>query len=206
VIRGQGGEAIAVEANVLEAPDVQRIVEKTLSTFGRIDVLFNNVGGGWGTDIINTTEEQWDRTFDVCVKSIFLVSKQVVPKMREAGGGVIINNASISALKYDVLWAYDAAKAAVIKLTKDMAYRYGRHNIRVNCVAPGLIDTALGRLGVAKDEKAAEKQRIVARETVPLGRQGTPEEVAQAVLFLASEEASYCSGSCLVVDGGFTCQ
>ncbi len=206
MIRGDGGEAIAIEANVLRGADAQGMVEKTLSTYGKIDVLFNNVGGGWGTDIENTAEEPWDRTFDLCIKSIFQVSKQVLPEMRRAGGGVIVNNASVAAFIHDSIWAYNAAKAAVIKLTKDMAYDYGRHNIRVNCVAPGLIDSALGRLRVAGDEEAtAERQKIV-RESVPLGRSGTAEEVADAVLFLASEEASYCNGSCLVVDGGLTCR
>ncbi len=206
MIKGEIGEAIAVRANVLKAPDAQGVVEKTLSTYGKIDVLFNNVGGSWGTDIENTAEELWDRTFDLCIKSIFQVSKQVLPEMRRAGGGVIVNNASVAAFIHDSLWAYSAAKAAVIKLTQDMAYDYGRHNIRVNCVVPGLIDSALGRLRVAGDEQAdAERQRMV-RESVPLGRSGTPEEVADAVLFLASAEASYCNGSCLVVDGGLTCR
>jgi NAD(P)-dependent dehydrogenase (short-subunit alcohol dehydrogenase family) len=206
MIRGEVGEGIAVEANVLREVDAQGMVEKALSTYGKIDVLFNNVGGGWGADIESTAEEPWDRTFDLCIKSIFQVSKQVLPEMRRAGGGVIVNNASVAAFIHDSIWAYNAAKAAVIKLTQDMAYDYGRSNIRVNCVVPGLIDSALGRLRVAGDEKAdADRQRIV-RESVPLGRSGTPEEVADAVLFLASDEASYCNGSCLVVDGGLTCR
>src|SRR3972149_10710259 len=101
MIKDEGGEAIAVEANVLRAPDVQRMVETTLATYARIDVLFNNVGAGWGTDIVNTPEEHWDMTFDVCVKSVFLVSKHVIPEMRKAGSGVIVNNASIAGMFYD---------------------------------------------------------------------------------------------------------
>lgn len=206
MIKDQGGEAIALEANVLRDADVRRMVEQALFAYGKIDILFNNVGGGWGTDIVNTPEDEWDRTFDVCLKSIFLVSKHVIPHLRRAGGGVIINNASVDAFIHDTLWAYNAAKAAVIKLTKDMACDYGRENIRVNCVVPGLIDSALGRLRVSGDEEAtAERQRIV-REQVPLGRSGTPEEVAAAVLFLASDEAAYCNGTCLMVDGGLSCR
>jgi len=206
MIKGEGGEAIAIKSNVTEESDVRVMVEKTLATYGRIDVLFNNVGFGWGTDVVNTEEKHWSRTFDVCVNSVFLVSKYVIPEMRKVGGGVIVNNASVSALLHDGMWAYNSAKAAVIKLTKDMGYDYGREKIRVNCVVPGLIDSALGRLRVAGDEKAtAERQRMV-QKVVPLGRSGTPEEVADAVLFLASDAASYINGAALVVDGGFSCR
>lgn len=206
MIVDKGGEAVAVEANVINELEVQKMVERTLFMYGKIDILFNNVGFGWGTDLLNTSVEWWDRTFAVCVKSIFMVSRNVIPVMQKAGGGVIINNASVSALLHDSMWAYNSAKAAVIKLTKDMAYAYGRSNIRVNCVVPGLIDSALGRLRVADDEKAAMERQKVSRRLIPLGRQGTPEEVANAVLFLASEEASYCNGTCLIVDGGLSCR
>ncbi|MFC2017180.1 SDR family NAD(P)-dependent oxidoreductase [Chloroflexota bacterium] len=205
IIKDEQGEAIAVEANVLREPDVRLMVEKTLSTCGKIDILFNNVGCGWGTDIVNTSEELWDRTYNVCVKSMFMVSKHVVPEMRKGGGGVVINNASTAAIVHDAMWAYNSAKAAVIKLTRDMACDYGRENIRVNCVVPGLIDTALGRLRVVDDQTAAEERRKLIQASVPLARSGTPEEIANAVLFLASAEASYCNGSCLIVDGGFSC-
>ena len=126
MIGHDGGEAIAIEADVTKEADVRRMVEKTLSKYGKIDILYNNVGEGWGTDIINTSEEIWDRTFEVCVKSIFVVSKHVIPEMRKTGGGVIINVASTAAIMHDSIWAYNSAKAAVIKLTKDMAYDYGR--------------------------------------------------------------------------------
>lgn len=200
------GEAIAVEANVLQAPEVQRMVETALSTYGRIDVLFNNVGAGWGTDVVNTPEEQWDMTYDVCVKSVFMMSKHVIPEMRKTGGGVIVNNASIAGMLHDSIWAYNSAKAAVIKLTKDMAFQYGRENIRVNCVVPGLIDSALARLRVSGGQQAAEERERIVRRQVPLGRSGRPEEIADAVLFLASDAASYVNGACLVVDGGLSCR
>ena len=200
MIKNEGGEAIAVGADVTKEADVQSMVEKTLSAFGKIDILFNNVGMGWGSDIVNTPEHLWKRTFDVCVNSVFLVSKHVIPEMRKAGGGAIVNNASIAAFSHDVIWAYNTSKAAVVKLTEDMAYTYGRDNIRVNCVAPGLIDSALGRFRTG-DERARAAREEAARRG-PLGRQGTPEEVANAVLFLASDDASYINGVCLVVDGG----
>ena len=206
MIKDEGGEAIAVEANVLHAPDVQRMVEATLATYGRIDVLFNNVGAGWGTDVVNTPEEQWDMTYDVCVKSVFLVSKYVIPELRKTGGGVIVNNASIAGMLHDSIWAYNSAKAAVIKLSKDMAFQYGRENIRVNCVVPGLIDSALARLRVSGGQQAAEERERIVQRQVPLGRSGRPEEIADAVLFLASDAASYVNGACLVVDGGLTCR
>jgi len=206
IIKAEGGEAIAVEANVIDESQVKSMVGKALSTYGKIDVLFNNVGSGWGSDVVNTSVEHWDMTFAVCVKSIVLVSKHVIPAMRQTGGGVIINNASTAALAHDTIWAYNSAKAAVIKLTMDMAYDYGKENIRVNCVVPGLIDSALGRRRVAGDEKAAADRERLVRRRVPLGRSGTPEEVAEAVLFLASDQASYCNGTCLVVDGGLSCR
>jgi len=206
MIEHEGGEAIAIEADVTKEADVRRMVEEALSKYGKIDILYNNVGEGWGTDIINTSEEIWDRTFEVCVKSIFVVSKHVIPEMRKTGGGVIINVASTAAIMHDSIWAYNSAKAAVIKLTKDMAYDYGREDIRVNCVIPGTIDSAAARLRRAGDEKAAAERQKVVQRRVPLRRSGTPEELANAVLFLASDEASYCNGSCLVVDGGLTCR
>jgi NAD(P)-dependent dehydrogenase (short-subunit alcohol dehydrogenase family) len=135
-----------------------------------------------------------------------MVSKYVVPEMAKNGGGVIVNNASVAALQYDTMWAYNASKAAVIKMTKDMAYRYGRQNIRVNCVVPGLIDSALGRNRIAGNEKAAAQRQRIVQTMVPLRRQGTPEDIASAVAFLASDEASYCNGTCLVVDGGLSCR
>lgn len=206
MIRDEQGEAMALEANVIKAEDVSRMVGQALATCGRIDILFNNVGGGWGTDIVDTSEELWDRTFAVSVKSLFLVSKHVVPAMRQSGGGVIINNASAAALIHDPIWAYNSAKAAVIKLTRDMAIDYGRDNIRVNCVVPGLIDSAMGRRRVSGNEAAAAERREWVRSHVPLGRQGSPEEVANVVAFLASDDAAYCNGVCLTVDGGFSCR
>lgn len=205
MIEDIGGKAIAIEADVTDETQVKVMVERALSSYGRIDILFNNVGCGWGTDVVDTPQELWVRTFDVCIKSVFLVSKYVVPEMRKVGGGAIINNASAAATVHDTMWAYNASKAAVIKLTRDMACDYGPQNIRVNCVAPGLIDSALGRLRVAGDEKAsAERQRLIQRR-VPLRRSGMPEEVASVVTFLASDEASYCNGSIVTVDGGITC-
>lgn len=206
MIKGEGGEAIAIEANVTKEPEVRRMIDKALARYGKIGILFNNVGFGWGGDVVNTEEKHWSRTFEVCVNSVFLVSKHVVPEMRKAGGGVIVNNASTSALLHDGIWAYNSAKAAVIKLTKDMAYDYGREKIRVNCVVPGLIDSALGRIRVAGDEKAAAERQKTVRDLVPLGRSGTPEEIADAVLFLASDAASYINGAALVIDGGFSCR
>lgn len=206
LIKEEGGEALAVEADVLKQADIQAVVQKTLSAYGGIDILFNNVGFGWGKDIVDTPEDLWDRTFDVCVKSVFMVSKHVVPEMAKRSGGAIVNNASVAALQYDTIWAYNASKAAVIKMTRDMAYRYGRHNIRVNCVVPGLIDSALGRNRIAGSERAAAQRQRIVETMVPLRRQGTPEEIARAVAFLASDEASYCNGACLVVDGGLSCR
>ena len=207
MIEAEGGEAIAIEADVTVEADVRRMVEKTISTYDKVDVLFNNVGAGWGTDIMNTSEELWDNTFNVCLKSVFLVSKHVVAEMRKTGGGAIVNNSSAAAIAHDSIWAYNCAKAGVIKLTKDMAYDYGSDNIRVNCVVPGPVDSAAARLRRGGDDATEEHRnnlKKVMERLIPLHRSGTPEEIANAVIFLASDEASFCNGTCLVVDGGLS--
>lgn len=204
-IKSEKGKAIAISVDALKNEDIDKMVSKAISKCGKIDILFNNVGFGWGADIVSTSEEQWNDTIAICLNSVYKVSRKVIPEMRKAGGGVIVNNASVAGLRSLQMKAYGAAKAGVIRLTKDMACDYGRENIRVNCVVPGFIDTALFKFLLNRtpngDTKKKMQQGLL--KMIPLGRFGSPWDVGNAVLFLASDEASYCNGTSIIVDGGF---
>jgi len=197
-----GGKAIFVHCDVTDGGDCQRTVQAAVEYFGRLDILFNNAGVIRRSDVVETSEGDWDLVMAVNAKSVFLMSKFAVPVMAAAGGGVIINSGSGWGLKGGAkAVSYCASKAAVVNMTRAMAIDHGSQNIRVNCVCPGDTDTPMLRgeaLQLGQDQamfmsEAAER---------PLGRYGEPLDVAQAVLFLASEAASYITGAALVVDGG----
>jgi NAD(P)-dependent dehydrogenase (short-subunit alcohol dehydrogenase family) len=197
-----GGKASFEKADVTRAVDCKRVVDRTLREFGGIHILFNNAGIIRRASVTDLNEEDWDRVMDVNVKSIFLMSRLVIPVMARAGGGSIINTASGWGLSGGPKAAvYCASKGAVVLLTKAMAVDHGPQNIRVNCICPGDTDTAMLRseaqqLGEPTERFLAEAARR------PLGRLGAPEEIAQAALYLASDASSFVSGAALVVDGG----
>ena len=201
-IESQGGKAIFQKADVTEDEDCARSVERTMREWGGIHVLFNNAGIIRRATIMDLTEDEWDRVMEVNVKSIFLMSRRVIPVMAKAGGGSIINTASGWGLTGGAKAAvYCASKGAVVLLTKAMAVDHGAQHIRVNCICPGDTDTAMLRdeahqLGEETDRFLAEAGKR------PLGRMGTPEEIAQAALYLASDASSFVTGTALVVDGG----
>ena len=201
-IVSQGGKAIFERADVTKAEDCKHAVEHTVSQWGGIHILFNNAGIIRRATVCDLTEEDWDRIMEVNVKSIFLMSRQVIPVMAQSGGGSIINTASGWGLTGGAKAAvYCASKGAVVLLTKAMAVDHGSQNIRVNCICPGDTDTAMLRneaqqLGEDTDRFLAEAARR------PLGRVGTPEEIAQAALYLASDASAFVTGIALVVDGG----
>jgi len=178
------------------------VVDRTLREFGKIDVLFNNAGIIRRASVLELSEDDWDRVMAVNVKSIFLLSRLVIPIMVKAGGGAIINTASGWGLAGGArAAAYCASKGAVVLLTKAMAIDHGRQHIRVNCLCPGDTDTGMLRhearqLGENEDRFLSDSARR------PLGRVGKPEEIAQAALYLASDAASFVTGTALVVDGG----
>jgi NAD(P)-dependent dehydrogenase (short-subunit alcohol dehydrogenase family) len=196
MIKSAGGEATAIQADVTKESDAQRLVEATVSQYGKLDILFNNVGGARGGTRLSVTVEDWDATFDLNLKSVLLVCRYAVPEMIRNGGGTIVNNASMAAYQSHPLYAYSASKAGVIALTRCLAVGFARHNIRVNCVAPGFMDTPMVAPIMNED-----RLRVV-QERVPLGRHGKAEETAYTVLFLASPEASYITGQTIPVDGG----
>jgi|SRR5271170_2332287 len=197
-----GGRAIFECADVTRAADCRRVIERTVQEFRGIHILFNNAGIIRRATVIEVSENDWDAVMAVNVKSIFLMSREVIPLMANVGGGSIINTASGWGLAGGARAAvYCASKGAVVLLTKAMAIDHGGEKIRVNCICPGDTDTAMLRsearqLGVAEDRFLAESA------SRPLGRIGTPEEIAQAALYLASDASSFVTGTALVVDGG----
>lgn len=198
MIRDEGGEAIAVQADVTEESDARKMVETTISRYGRLDILFNNVGIGEGNPGLSVTSEEWDYTMDTNLKSVLLACKYAVPEMIRGGGGTIINNSSMAAYGAFPIYAYSVSKAGVIALTRCLAYGLAKYNIRVNCVAPGLMDTPM-----AAPLQTESRFRMV-EQRVPLKRQGNAEETAHTVLFLASPESSFITGQTIPVDGGYS--
>ncbi|UZJ76879.1 SDR family NAD(P)-dependent oxidoreductase [Fictibacillus sp. KU28468] len=199
LIREQGGQAIFIKTNVTDSKQVKKVIDAAISEFGALHILFNNAGIG-NPEVKSTDlpEEEWDRIVDINLKGVFLGIKHGVPELIKAGGGVIINTSSLLGLKgQKYLSAYNASKGGVILLTQNAALEYGRHNIRVNAVAPGVIDTSI----IDNWKNNGRKWPIISTANA-LGRIGKPEEVARAVLFLASDEASFITGATLSVDGG----
>ncbi len=201
-IAADGGQALAVHADVSQDGDAARIAAAAQDAFGGIDILFNNAAIQTYGSVWELPEEAWDRTIGVNLKSIYLVSRHCIPVMMERGGGSIINTASVQGLASQRnVAAYAAAKGGVISLTRNMALDLGGHNIRVNSVCPGAIDTPLLRWANDLFSGDAENTQDMGAMHA-LGRVGQPEEVAKIVLFLASDDASFCTGGAYLVDGG----
>ena len=198
-----GGVAVFTKLDVTSADDWQSAVDLAVSRFGKLDILVNNAGIFDNATVENTTVEAWDRVLDINAKGVFLGSKSAIGAMKEAGGGSIVNISSTAGLTGSaVSSAYNASKGAVRLLTKATAVQFGSEKIRANSVHPGPIETDMVKQ-VFLDDESLRDERIAA---IPQGRFGKPEEVANCVLFLASDEASYMTGSELVVDGGWTAQ
>lgn len=201
-IEARGGEALFLNCDVRSAADCRRVVEGVVAQRGKIDILCNCAGVAIRKDIVELSEDEWDLALDVTLKGIYLLSREVVPHMMRNGGGSIINIGSGWSLKGGPRAAsYCAAKGGVVNLTRAMAIDHGKNNIRVNCVCPGDVDTAMLRSECAQ---LGEDMPAFLREAAnrPLGRVGSPDDIANAVLFLASPMASWITGTALVVDGG----
>jgi NAD(P)-dependent dehydrogenase (short-subunit alcohol dehydrogenase family) len=197
-----GAHAFFEHADATQAADCHRVVERTLRELGGIHVLFNNAGIMRRASVVELSEEDWDRVMSVNVKSIFLMSRQVIPTMAKAGGGSIINTSSGWGLAGGPRAAvYCASKGAVVLLTKAMAIDHGPQKIRVNCICPGDTDTGMLR---NEAQQLGEREDLFLTQSArrPLGRIGQPEEIAQAALYLASDASSFVTGTALVVDGG----
>ncbi len=203
-IERTGGNAIFLQCDVRFSEHCRRAVEQTTAAFGRLDVLFNNAGVYYPHTTLDCTEEEWDLQMDINLKGAFLMSKFALPAMIAQGSGVIINNSSGWGLVGgDAAVAYCASKGGLVLLTKAMAIDHGQQGIRVNCICPGDVDTPMlpedARMRGLKWEKY-----LAGAANRPMGRIGTPEEIAKAVLFLASDDSSFMTGAALVVDGGGT--
>src|ERR1700687_3687729 len=201
-IAQSGGRAFFEPVDVTRAADCRRLVERAIREFGRIDILFNNAGIIRRATVLDLSEDDWDRVMAVNVKSIYLLSREAIPHIQKAGGGTIINTASGWGLTGGAKAAvYCASKGAVVLLTKAMAIDHGPQKIRVNCICPG--DTDTGMLREEARQLEEENSNFLAEAAKrPLGRVGTPEEIAQAALYLASDASSFVTGTALVVDGG----
>ena len=201
-IADAGGEAMFIRSDVRLAEDCRQAVEQTLERFGRIDILFNNAGVFHPKTVPDCTEEEWDETIDSSLKGAFLMSKYVIPSMIESGGGSIIHTSSgWGILGGDKAAAYCAAKGGLIVMAKAMAIDHGPDGIRVNCVCPGDVDTPMLPDDAAKRGQPWEDY-LAGCSARPLGRIGTADEIADAVVFLASDQSSFVTGEFLVVDGG----
>ena len=203
MISKEGGSALYVHADVSKAHDCEAMVEQVESAFGKLDVLFNNAGimDSRDDDAVNTSEEVWDLTMQINLKGVYLGCKYGIPALRRSGGGSIINTASFVALLGAATpqLAYTASKGGVLAMTRELAVVHARENIRVNALCPGPLHTEMLMKFLDTEEK---KQRRLVH--VPLGRFGQAQEMAQAALYLASDESSYVTGSEFTVDGGIT--
>ena len=203
-IQQAGGKAVFVPCDVTRADDCQRAVQVAVKQFGRLDILFNNAGMIRRANVLGTTEAEWDRVMDVNVKSIFLMSKYAVPVMAKQGGGSIINTGSGWGIKGGRnAVSYCASKGAVVNMTRAMAIDHGHLNIRVNCVCPGDTDTPMLH-NEAIQVGQPDAQFMAEAAERPLNRYAQPIEIAQSVLYLASDAASFVTGAILAVDGGGT--
>ncbi|MCL6446291.1 MAG: SDR family oxidoreductase [Alicyclobacillus sp.] len=197
-IQATGGRALAIRHDVTDAEQWRHVVRTATQEFGHIDILVNNAGVTSRTGILETSAAEWERVININAKSVLLGMQAVIPEMKRVGGGSIVNISSIYALVGSgASAAYQASKAAVHLLTKTAAVQYAANGIRVNSVHPGIIDTPM----IA--DMTADRYQILLSGT-PMGRLGKPEEVAKGVLFLASDDASFITGTELVIDGGYT--
>ncbi|WP_454918860.1 SDR family oxidoreductase [Xanthobacter sediminis] len=197
-----GPSAAAIATDVSKAEDVKAMVAFALARFGRIDVLVNNAGFGFTGTVVSIAEEDWDRLMAVNLKGMFLCAKHVIPVMAAEGGGAIVNTGSYTALVGIAdRAAYVASKGGVVALTRAMALDHVKDNIRVNCVAPGTVHSPyFDRMFAAAADPAAMKAALDAR--APMGRMGKPEEIAEAIVWLASDKSRFATGSVLTIDGG----
>ncbi len=203
-IKEVGAGAIFLQADVSAARDCRRAVEETMEAFGRLDILFNNAGVYYPHTALECSEKEWDEQIDINLKGVFLMSKFALPVMIAQRRGVIINNASgWGIVGGDHAVAYCASKGGVVLMTKAMAIDHGAQGIRVNCVCPGDVETPMLPAD-AKMRGLRWDEYIAGCAKRPLGRVGTADEIAKAVLFLASDDSSFMTGAALVVDGGGT--
>ncbi|MEM4658455.1 MAG: SDR family oxidoreductase [Candidatus Methanosuratincola sp.] len=199
------GEIVALPGDVSKEEDVARVVDEFVKRFGKIDILFNNAGVLETGTVLTTTVESWDKIMNINVKGLFLMSKHVIPHMIKNGGGSIINNSSVvGIIGCPNVVAYNTSKGAVRQFTRSLAMDHVKQGIRVNTICPGFIKTKMNEDFIGNPEDAQTKLDEIAAQIVPMGHRGEPDDIAYAVLYLASDESKYVTGIDLVVDGGWT--
>jgi NAD(P)-dependent dehydrogenase (short-subunit alcohol dehydrogenase family) len=205
-LRQAGQRALAVSCDVMQSSQVRGAVEATVQAFGRLDILFANAGIGYTGELTRSTDEDWEQVVGVNAKGVFLCCREAIRQMlaQKPSGGAVVINASISGLIGIPAQApYAASKGAVVELTRQLAVEYAQRGVRVNCICPGTVDTPVLRRGMAMSgDPQGFLDMLIANH--PMGRIGRSEEIAAAVAFLASDEASFITGSILPVDGGYT--
>jgi NAD(P)-dependent dehydrogenase (short-subunit alcohol dehydrogenase family) len=207
IIAGEGGTALALAADVTSIASIEAAIAAIRSRFGRLDILHNNVGvtlHGGPTEI---DEHQFTTAMDINVGSVFRTAKAALPLMLAGGGGAIVNISSLAAIRWTgyPYFAYYAGKAAVNQATVALAMQYARQGIRANCIMPGMIDTPLIYKQISSQYDSVDAMVAARNDAVPIGRMGTAWDVANAAVFLASDEAAFITGVCLPVDGGQSC-
>ncbi|MDR1107152.1 MAG: SDR family oxidoreductase [Treponema sp.] len=205
-IKAAGGEALFVECDVSIEADVIKAVRKTVETYGRLDIIVNNAGVNFVKPFAETATEDWDRVINTDLRGTFFFCRYGIPEMLKTGGGSIINITSVHTVAgLPEAAPYDAAKWGVVGMTKSLAVEYASRNVRVNALSPGLIDTQIWQdlINAAPDKEECKNYWA---SNIPAGRPGTSEEIASAAVFLASDEASYCTGANILIDGGMTAQ
>lgn len=205
-IRAVGGQVFFQQTDVTDAAQVERLIQAAVESFGRLDILYNNAALNHFAQVVDTTEEDWDRVMMVNVKSIFLCCKYAVPVMKACGGGSIINTGSAASLVgLRNLAVYTASKGAVLQLTRNMALDYAKDGIRVNALCPGVTATEMTEQVIEADpDPVAARERF--DRVIPRGAMASPIEIARVALFLASDEASYITGAAIPADGGYTAE
>ena len=196
------GQALYFKADLSDSAQVKKTIEGAVQEYGRIDILVNNAAVCPAGTVLTTSEETWDYVIDLNLKGVFLCSKYTIPCMQKNGGGSIVNIGSINSLMaMENEAAYDASKGGVLMLTKATALDFAKANIRVNCILPGAIETAMLRTSLATSPDPAKARQWITSKH-PVGRTGDPQEIAEAVLFLASDSSSFITGAAIPVDGG----
>jgi NAD(P)-dependent dehydrogenase (short-subunit alcohol dehydrogenase family) len=209
IISQAGGECTTFVADVTSSEDVGQAVKACVAAYGRVDILVNNIGVGLVGGLLEQTEEEWDRTFDVNLKSVFLTSRHCVPVMIEAGGGSIINISSIAAIRWMGIptIAYAGSKAAMTQVTRQIAMQYAAQRIRANSILVGTIQTPMMIKALTKTYGEDVPRMLSLRDRVcPGGKMGDAHDIAYAAVYLASDESRFVSGIDLLIDGGLSCQ
>lgn len=206
-IQAAGGRATFVHGDVSSAADVERAVRAAVEMYGKLDLLWSNAGIGVFKNIVDTTEEEWDRIVGVNLKGAYLIARFGIPELLRAGGGTYVLTASVSSFVGGKEWAaYCATKGGVLMLCKAMALDYAEQNVRINCVCPGSTDTPLQEADMRRRTIPYEQAVREDKAAHPMNRYARPEEVARVALFLSCDDSSFTTGSAVVVDGGLTAQ